>query len=253
MSFIVRKLFAVVLFGALALGCGTPPQQESEPPREPAELRGVVNVAGRPLTHYHLKAFTPTNQLLGEVEADAAGTFAMALTGKAQASDVIVQVSMGEMELGHYRVPSSAAIQIEIADQELMSIDRLPGPVGGETRLVINDYVCTLYKWGEVMLTTKGRNDKFRHCYANCSAVRSCRLVGAGTSAGISIVKEAFDQVCYWLPNVWPITALKDWLDASGISKCTGWDSADLAADAYGQYCAIRGTDCNTCCSSSYP
>lgn len=87
-------------------------------------------------------------------------------------------------------------------------------------------------------------SDKLRHCVASCRTARWC---GVGSAFTAAILKELLDSLCQYGPQ-W----LKDLLKSTSVSACSGWDSADMAANNRGIWCASRWRTCESCCNDYY-
>ncbi len=101
--------------------------------------------------------------------------------------------------------------------------------------------VCIATTWASARKISG--SDKLRHCVASCRATRWCGGPASAWTAGI--LKETFDALCstgpQWLKNI-----------LQPASGCSGWDSADLAANNKGIWCAARWKTCENCCNDYY-
>jgi|GEM_PF-3162150 len=102
--------------------------------------------------------------------------------------------------------------------------------------------ICVATMWASAKKAA-GSNDKLGHCIATCRTARWC---GGAIVAGV--MKEVFDELCSKFPADHWIRKL-----VAGASGCSGWDNADLIADARGVQCSPKlWKSCEKCCSAYY-
>jgi hypothetical protein len=147
------------------------------------------------------------------------------------------------------RVPANAKALTAYVfiDGELAGDETVPVVDGKPVKKILGVVVVTA--WTVCIVTTWASarkvagNDKMKHCTASCRATRWCGGAGSAWTAGV--LKEIFDSICsagpQWLKNL-----------LSPASGCSGWDSADIAADNQGIACAYRWRTCEGCCDDYY-
>ncbi len=241
-AFLVAAIAALFSFAACDDSLVVPPHQPHEgartqeagakvTPREPALLGRVIldedDLVPVPQAQVVVEFETAEGEELESVvfDSDEEGYFELSeVPSEAKALSVYV-FQEGELA-GHETVP--------VVDGK--PVKKLLGIV-----IVTAWTVCIATTWASAR-KVEG-SDKMKHCTASCRATRFCGGPGGAWTAGV--LKEVFDSICsagpQWLKNL-----------LSPASGCSGWDSADLAADNQGIACAFRWRTCEGCCDDYY-